>query len=290
MLNNFDLLIIGGDARTIEVIKMFASKGANVHLIGFEKEIVEGDNIHYANTDGMDFSNIDAILLPVAGTNHHGKVEAVYSDEAVYVTAEMMQQTPSHCTIYTGTSNTFLQNVAQSCSRQMVVLFSRDDLAIYNAIPTAEGALKLVMEQTEVTVHGSSVMVLGFGRVGKTVARLFSSVGAKVSVAARNPADIARITEMGLAPVKLDNLKREIAGIDTVIHTIPHPIMDTSILSAMTTSTLIIDITSAPGGTDFAFAKEKGIKALHALGLPGKTAPKTAGRVIGSVLLALLVK
>ena len=290
MLNNFDLLIIGGDARTIEVIKIFASKGANVHLIGFEKEIVEGDTIHYANTDGMDFSNIDAILLPVAGTNHHGKVEAVYSDEAVYLTTEMMQQTPSHCTIYTGTSNTFLQNVAQSCSRQMVVLFSRDDLAIYNAIPTAEGALKLVMEQTEVTVHGSSVMVLGFGRVGKTVARLFSSVGAKVSVAARNPADIARITEMGLAPVKLDNLKREIAGIDTVIHTIPHPIMDTSILSAMTTSTLIIDITSAPGGTDFAFAKEKGIKALHALGLPGKTAPKTAGRVIGSVLLALLVK
>lgn len=288
MLNNLHILIIGGDERYLEVIKKVSGAAAIVHLIGYDQLTFVEKNIKQTTMETVDFGIIDAIILPVAGTKDDGKIEATYSDEAICLTKDMIRQTPAHCTIYTGNANDYLKNITRE--KQLVALFYRDDLAIYNSIPTAEGALKLVMEQTDVTVHGSNVMILGFGRVGKSVVNLFSSVGANVRVAVRKSANIARVTEMGLTPVKLEKLEQEIVGMDTVINTIPHPVIHADIIVAMEKSTLIVDIASAPGGTDFAFAKTHGIKTLHALGLPGKTAPKSAGRIIGGVLLELLRK
>ena len=279
---------MGGDARYLEVIRKLSNEVAKLYLIGYDQLTFDEKHVKQTTMETVDFGIIDAIILPVAGTNEDGKIEAMYSDEVISLTEDVVRQTPNHCTIYTGNANAYLKNITHD--KQLVALFYRDDLAVYNSIPTAEGALKLIMEQTDVTVHGSNVMILGFGRVGKTVVNLFSSVGANVRVAVRKSADIARVTEMGLTPVKLEKLEQEIVGMDTVINTIPHPVIDADIIAAMETSTLIVDIASAPGGTDFAFAKTHGIKALHALGLPGKTAPKSAGRIIGSVLLELLRK
>lgn len=282
------VLIMGGDARYLEVIKKLSAKGVKVYLVGFDQLTFEDPNIVHANIDVLDFGVIDAISLPVAGTDDSGKVEATYTEMDIILTKEIVSRTQETCIIYTGTSNAFLEDLAAACNRKIVTLFARDDIAILNSIPTAEGALKLAIEQTDITIHGSHVMILGFGRVGKTVARLFSSVGAKVSVAVRKPADIARITEMGLIPVRLEDLVQEIAKTEICINTIPHLVIDSNVITAMDNGTLVIDITSAPGGTDFNFAHKQEIKALHALGLPGKTAPKTAGRIIGGVLLELL--
>lgn len=288
MLNNLNVLIMGGDARYLEVIHKLSSEGARIFLVGYDQLTFENSNIVNTKLEEVDLGVIDAISLPVAGTNNVGKVEAIYSDNEIFLTETMVHHTSERCIIYTGTSNAFLQNIAESCNRRIVTLFARDDIAILNSIPTAEGALMLALEETDFTIHGSNVMVLGFGRVGMTVARLFSSVGAKVSVAVRKPAAIARITEMGLTPVRLEKLEQEVAGAEIIINSIPHLVIDSDVISAMENTTLIIDITSAPGGTDFKFAHKQGVKALHALGLPGKTAPKTAGRIIGEVLLELL--
>ena len=51
---------------------------------------------------------------------------------------------------------------------------------------------------------------------------------------------------------------------------------------------MIIDLASYPGGVDFAYAEKCGIKAIHALSLPGKIAPKSAGEIIESTILNIL--
>ncbi|UJL47695.1 dipicolinate synthase subunit DpsA [Virgibacillus sp. NKC19-16] len=290
MINNQKLLIIGGDARYLEVIEKLAAEDATVFLVGFDQISFDDSNVQQANLDTVDMSIIDAIILPVAGTNTAGEVEATFSDKTISLSEDLFRQTPEHCIVYTGTSNSFLDQAAASTNKKLVRLFARDDMAIYNSIPTAEGALKLAMDELDVTIHGSNVMVLGFGRVGITVARLFDSVGANVSVGVRNSADVARITEMGVKPVQLANLEKKIGDVDICINTIPHPVIDSKIISAMDKSTLLIDLASKPGGTDFEFAEQEGIKTLHALGLPGKTAPKSAGKIIARVLLELLEK
>ncbi len=42
----------------------------------------------------------------------------------------------------------------------------------------------------------------------------------------------------------------------------------------MPAHTLVIDLASKPGGTDFRYAEKRGVKALLAPGLPGIVAPK----------------
>ncbi len=56
----------------------------------------------------------------------------------------------------------------------------------------------------------------------------------------------------------------------------------------MQPGTLLLDLASAPGGTDFAAAEKLGIQAVHALSLPGKTAPATAAKAIAQTISGIL--
>ena len=173
-------------------------------------------------------------------------------------------------------------------NRKQVLLFERDDVAIYNSIPTVEGTIMMAIQHTDFTIHGASIAVLGLGRVGMSVARAFHALGAKVKVGARKSEDIARITEMALQPFYLHQLAQEVKDADIVINTIPFPIITSNVLSNMPVHTLIIDLASKPGGTDFRFAEKRGIKALLAPSLPGIVAPKTAGKILANALGQLI--
>src|SRR5690625_6645738 len=41
------------------------------------------------------------------------------------------------------------------------------------------GTLQLAMEHTKQTIHNANVLIIGFGRIGITIARLFNQIGAK---------------------------------------------------------------------------------------------------------------
>ena len=172
--------------------------------------------------------------------------------------------------------------------RKLVLLFERDDVAIYNSIPTVEGAIMMAIQHTDFTIHGSNVAVLGLGRVGMSVARSFQALGAKVKVGARKSEDIARISEMALTPFHLNDLAAEMKNVDICINTIPFPIITAKVIANMPVHTLIIDLASKPGGTDFRYAEKRGIKALLAPSLPGIVAPKTAGQILANALGLLI--
>ncbi|WP_404328670.1 dipicolinic acid synthetase subunit A [Mesobacillus maritimus] len=288
MKKNFHMLIVGGDVRQIEVAKIFSKKGAKVSLVGFTQVVDDSIEKIKCGIQEIDFSQVDAILVPVSGIDHEGKVEARYSDGEIALTKDHLENTPEHCVIYTGIKTPYLTNLMETTGRKVIPMFARDDMAILNSIPTAEGTLKVAIEHTDFMIHGSNVMVLGYGRVGKTIARLFDAVGAKVRVGARKEADLARIIEVGLTPFHLKNLAPVMENVDICINTIPHLILTADILDKMAQHTLIIDVASKPGGTDFEYAKEKGLKALLELGIPGKVAPKSAGAIIAKVLVELL--
>lgn len=202
----------------------------------------------------------------------------------------MLEKTPEHCTVYSGISNPYLTGITKQANRKLVQLFARDDVAIYNSIPTVEGTIMMAIQHTDFTIHGSKVAVLGLGRVGMSVARTFHALGARVKVGARKSEHIARITEMGLEPFLLSDIGKAVSDTDICINTIPHQIVTASVISRMPAHTLIIDLASKPGGTDFRYAEKRGIKALLAPGLPGIVAPKTAGQILANVLSQLLME
>jgi dipicolinate synthase subunit A len=200
----------------------------------------------------------------------------------------MLEKTPEHCTVYSGISNSYLDSVVQKAKRRLVLLFERDDVAIYNSIPTVEGTIMMAIQHTDFTIHGANIVVLGLGRVGMSVARALDALGANVKVGARKSEHIARITEMALTPFQLKDIEDHVKEADICINTIPHLIVSASVISKMPAHTLIIDLASKPGGTDFRYAEKRGIKALLAPGLPGIVAPKTAGQILANVLWQLL--
>jgi len=288
-LKKTNVLVMGGDARYIEVIRQLSRHDIMVYIVGFNQLEWKEPHIIPLSFKNIDFSTMDAILLPVTGVNESGIVPTVYSDEdPIFLSEEIIAKTPRHCQLYTGTANDFLEQIAHSQNRNVIPLFARDDIAILNSVPTAEGALQLAMEHTNFTIHRSNVIVLGFGRVGITVARLFAAVGAQVTVAVRNPADQARISEMGLTSAPIDQLSTELKDRDICINTIPHEVLSSPVLKHVAKTTVIIDLASAPGGTNFELAETKGIQAIHALGLPGKVAPQSAGSIIAHVFITLL--
>lgn len=288
MLTGIQIAVIGGDARQLEIIRKLTDLDAKLSLIGFEQLDHAFTGAVKEKIDEVEFSTQDAIILPVPGTSSDGQIETIFSNEKVYLRKEMLNETPPHCTVYSGISNSYLDDITKQANRRLVQLFERDDVAIYNSIPTVEGTIMMAIQHTDTTIHGSTVAVLGLGRVGMSVARTFQALGAKVKVGARKSEHIARITEMGLTPFNLSDLNNEVKDVDICINTIPHLIVTASVISKMPVHTLIIDLASKPGGTDFRYAEKRGVKALLAPGLPGIVAPKTAGKILANVLSQLI--
>lgn len=290
MLTGMQIAVIGGDARQLEIIRKLTELDAKLSLIGFEQLDHAFSGAVKEKIDEVDFSNMDAFILPVAGTNLEGQIETIFSNEKVLLTEEILLKTPKHCTIYSGISNSFLNETTKQAQRPLVKLFERDDVAIYNSIPTVEGTIMMAIQHTDFTIHGSNITVLGLGRCGMSIARTFDAIGANVKVGARKTEHLARITEMAVTPFHLNDLEKEIKDTDILINTIPSPIVSASVISKLPVHTLIIDIASKPGGTDFRYAEKRGIRALLAPSLPGIVAPKTAGQILADVLAQLLQK
>lgn len=159
-----------------------------------------------------------------------------------------------------------------------------------NAVPTAEGAIEIAISETPVTVHGSRCLVLGYGRVGKTLSHSLLSLGAKAYVVARKYADLAQIENYGCHPLTMNDAKSRIAGFDIIFNTIPALVLDSDTLARTRKDTLIIDLASKPGGVDFEAAKQLGLNVIWALSLPGRVAPVTAGHIIKDTIINMLAE
>lgn len=283
------ITVIGGDARYLELIRQLQRfPDTSINLVGFDK-IEQG----FTGLTQLDFSElepeeIDIVILPITGTNHEGVVETVFSDQNITLTKEWFDQFKKGTIIFTGLTNDYLTSITTESGIKLIPLLERDDVAIYNSIPTAEGTIMMAMEHTDYTLHSSRVTVIGFGRVGNTVANKFSALGAKVSVSARSIRDLARITEMGLTAIPLNDLDQYVDDCDILINTIPAEVVIKKIIQQLPSHGIIIDLASKPGGTDFDYAKKRGIKAILAKSLPGIVAPKTAGKILADVIKQVL--
>ena len=93
---------------------------------------------------------------------------------------------------------------------------------------------------------------------------------------------------MGCEPLTLTRLAEQLNQVAVVFNTIPALVLPAALLQKMAPETLIIDLASAPGGVDFEAAERFRIRAVLALGLPGKVAPLTAGRILATKLPGLI--
>ena len=178
--------------------------------------------------------------------------------------------------------------IAAEAGVELVDYFAREELAIRNAIPTAEGCIGVLLAQRKRTLWGSAVLLLGFGPVGQAVGTRLAALGAHVTVAARRPAQRAQAESLGMQGAELARLARLAPAFDTVVNTIPAQVLTAPVLARLRPGSLIVDLASRPGGTDFDAAARCGHKAIHALSLPAACAPETAGEIVARTVREML--
>lgn len=144
------------------------------------------------------------------------------------------------------------------------------------------------MNELPITLCGSRCLVVGYGRIGKCLAKMLQGIGACVTVSARSLGDMAMIRAFGYKAVHTAELASIAGDFDLIINTVPHKVINESVIERINRETLVIDLASKPGGVDMDAAKKFGIRVIWALSLPGKVAPVTAGKIICDTVINII--
>jgi len=288
VLSGIKIAVIGGDDRELILVSELVKMGATVAVVGFPKEKV-CHGVFVANTVIEACKEAEVLILPMPGTNAKGVIRAIYADNELELRKADIASLADKSLVIIGSARQFLKDWTEQYGVTLLEIAEMDEIAILNSIPSAEGALQIAMEETKITIHGSTTCVVGFGRVAKTLTRMLKAMGSDVTVVARNRAQLARAYEMGCRRAGYSDFVKIMNHVDIVFNTVPSMILAREVLKHAKSDMLIIDLASQPGGTDFEAANIFGIKAILAPGLPGKVAPVSAGRILADVIPGLII-
>ena len=275
-----NISVIGGDLRQLTLYKELASEFACAAIYSFEK-------LTECSDDLTALKNADVVVLPMPVTTDGVNVNAVYTDRPLSLNVIAENISPS-AIVFGGQIKPDLAQVLSDKGIMYFDYFKREELAIKNAVPTAEGAIGIAINETAYTIHESKCLVLGYGRIGKILSCFLNALGAHTTVCARKLSDLAMAEGLGCGALPISALEDSIGDYDIIFNTIPAMVLESGLLKKVKSDSLIIDLSSKPGGVDFDAAKEAGVKVIWALSLPGKTAPITAGKIIKDTILNIL--
>lgn len=274
------IILCGGDRREVELYRCWKKKGAAVKAAGFE-QIPEMEK-----AGESDFREAAVLIVPPSGIQEGGAIRALYAGEQLTIDG-CLKETRSGVILLAGAVAAPLR---ERLSRRTKLFISGADeeLALLNAIPTAEGAVQKAMELSPVTVHGSSSLIFGLGRCGRALARALQGLGSRVTAVVRRRESAAEACSMGLASVEAAAAGEAAARFDFIFNTVPAPLLTADFLKQVNREAVILDLASAPGGTNFSAAAALGLKAVLLPGLPGLAAPRTSGLILERVYRRLL--
>ena len=277
--------VIGGDLRQLTLARLLKDEGYHIFLYGFDKDI-EFDDLELEPDKDYVLSS-DIVVLPVPVSFDGVTINSPYADTPMTISEFLDGINPS-AMVFGGQLRSDFKRALEESGIAYRDYLKREELGIKNAVPTAEGAIEIAMNETPITIHGSRCLVTGYGKVGKILAKMLCGLGAQTYVEARKYADLAMIEGHGYEPLSLGELKSRIGEFDIIFNTVPAMIFDESILKNVKKDALIIDLASKPGGVDFEAAKQLGVRVIWALSLPGKVAPTTSGAIIKDTIMNIL--
>ena len=259
----------------MEAKKLFAVVGTDARQAAAGRVL---ERAGYAVGGAEQVALADYILLPLP------------LDAARTPLAELLRAAKPGAVALGGRLSVQAKTIAQEAGVELVDYFARPELTVYNAIPTAEGCIGILLAERTRTLWGTNLLLLGFGPVGQALGVRLAALGAQVTVAARRPAQRALAESFSLRAVDLARLEQTAPAFDTVVNTIPAPVLTEAVLAALRPGSLIVDLASRPGGTDFAAARRLGHRAIHALSLPAACAPETAGEALARTVCEILAE
>jgi dipicolinate synthase subunit A len=278
MFFSFDIGIFGGDLRQIYMIDALLKRGYRIAVYGICKPVTH-NNCKPAYTLHELFENCRVLIAPIPISRDQVAItsENALSDLTIAHMAYLLKK--QHILI----GGNIPAPITELCNCSKILyydLMKDEKIAIKNAVSTAEGTIMEAISSSDCNLHGSSCLVLGYGRCARILAQKLKAMDALVTVAARSKEALAYIEAVGHQSVSLSKINCILPSYHFIFNTIPALILDKDRLELVNPHAVIIDIASAPGGVDFTYAKQHRLNVKSCLGLPGKVSPRSTADIL----------
>lgn len=276
-----EVLVLGGDLRYLEIINNLSSK-FNVDLVGY-KNIFINDSSKNIELDNIDISKYDVILFPINGVMEKNLINCKFNNNPVKLPNDLLVNTKDNVLIFSGINTPCLDNMLNLANRKCHFLMNDENVIKENSVPTVEGIIADIIINTEKTITDSSVLVFGYGNIGRLLVDYLKKLGADVTVSILLDEDKRVLDNKNINnffSYDRECLIDSIGHSDIIINTVPKTIINDSDIKYLNRDVYFLDISSHPHGINQEILDDFFIKNKLYLGIPGKVAPKTAGKIL----------
>ena len=274
-----DFAVIGGDMRQVYAARMLKERGYRVCCA-----LLCGDEGLPEQELREAVCSARVVLAPVPLS-----VDRLYlnqkSGEGAFPLTELFDCLKEGQKFYAGCISEEFAYAVSDKGAEAIDIMKQEEIAVYNTIATAEGAVAEAVMKSPRNLHGSRCLVLGYGKCARTLTALLKGMHCQVQVCARNPAQLAEAAILADKAFEFGELEAALPDYDFIFNTVPAMILNRRMIEDMNSAVCIFDIASAPGGVEFEAAEELGISAWLLPGLPGKYAPASSAEAIVRYLI-----
>lgn len=272
------LLVAGGDGRMLRLARMLAGDGFAVSTLG----LVSGDE----KTAGV--ASAQALLFPYPFAVRDGRMPTLTG--LTLHPEDVLDGARPGATLLAGAGlGPCLEAPEAQAKRFRMRLYESSPAFLdRNAELSAEGALAQAMGRTGDALSDMAVLVTGYGRFGRALAKRLKALGADVWVAARREEQRLAARSDGMRAASLSELPALAGRMDMALNTIPARVLGTEALAALPKGAWLLELASAPYGFDRDAAARLGLNVEVLPALPARYAPQSAARALKQVSLELL--
>lgn len=163
-----------------------------------------------------------------------------------------------------------------------------DDVVWFNAALTAEGIIANIILNTNFSLCYSNVLIMGYGKCGTNIASRLSSFKCNITIHDHTPVHLSQAASYGYSTLTLDELDNHLNQFDIIINTVPNVILTEKHMKQINKNCVMFEIASKPYGLDKNLAHKYNLSLITCPGLPGATAPKSAGELIAKSIISYL--
>ncbi len=270
---NYNFSVIGGDKRNVYASNYLKSLGHNVKNYGFDKCDIPNDTTLQDTIKTSDF-----IICPIPFSRDNIFLNTPLSSKKILIN-DLLSLSNNTIPIFTGALNSFFDN------KNLIDIYKTKNVTKSSTIATAEGAIKIAIENTDFSLFNSNILIIGYGNIGSHLAKLLKTFGANVSIATRSDDSIKKAMNNGFETFKTTELKNTLSNKNIIFNTAPFIQITKDNMSEINKDCLYIELASSPFGIDYEESKNQNIKVIYGMSLPGLISPKTVATTLVDEIL-----
>ena len=276
----YKYVVIGGDKRQSLILKELSKE---YRCLSFG--VPQGEeNSDIAKTMELAIKNAENIILPLPmdkGSNLN------IQSETAYHVKELIGYMKTGQKVFAGCIGREFRELMEHKGVQYFDYMDQKEISIYNSIATAEGAIAEAITEYGKNLHGSKVLVLGYGKCAKTLALKLKGMAADTCICARKEADLMEAYAYGLKTEKITNLGEIIGEYALIFNTIPAKIINKKVLEKVENTAIIFELASFPYGVEMEEAKNAEVNVKICMSLPAKYSPVSSADILTKFIKAM---